>query len=93
MHCESGDYAAGCVALQSHSHTEFEAVRPVQIMSPHVESDKHLPRLEWRKMITGSYTLEASSHVFGQTGLLESIYSPCEMEGEVVIMQILHEVD
>ena len=52
-------------------------------MRAHTQAEKHLTRLELRKMIAHSYALEAFADVFYQTGFLECIHAECEIHRKV----------
>ena len=61
-------------------------------MSSHSESDEHLSSLEWREVVTYSYSLETFADVFHKAGLLECIDTESEACRKVGIMKILNKV-
>ena len=61
-------------------------------MSSHSESDEHLSSLEWREVVTYSYSLETFAYVFHKAGLLECIDTESEACRKVGIMKILNKV-
>ena len=62
-------------------------------MGPHVEAEEHLPSTELWQVVSCTDLLKTASHVFAESCSFKGVYAPGKVQGEILIVQVLHQVD